>query len=997
MPHPHTIAPMSHFNAVLLVHGAWCQGFDNQATVRSSKDRQNTAKGDGRHGKAVTVLHGAGQASESTPQSHRESVTKKTAKPKAYCAYCESTEHYLSQCSDVAKLSKDQLKEWIQAAQCTLKKPCNICQGKHLLALHEINVRADRPNKDPTVKEESCLTSSTADTLCLDRPGTGHRVMLKVVPVLLHYGEKSLDTFAILDDGSERTMLLPVAAKSLGIRGTAAPRSGAFTASRLSLAQHTYPIDRLQRKFKHLRGLPLPAFNEVKPTLLIDSDQPHLITPVEPVRLGPPGLGGHFKALCSSWGGHLSLHNACSPLTDELFKHVERLWKVDTLPHQREKEVTRSKQDKQAIVLLEANTIRTDVDGVLRYATPLLRHTGMPQLHAPKESVMPLLRSTERRLLRNPEQADAYKSEMQKLIEAGVYLGQTLNQYLLPGPAIGASLLGVLVRFREQPVAVSGDIKGMFHQVRLLPDDGPLLRFLWRDLKANEPPRVFEWQVLPFGTTCSPCCATYALHRHVIDYSKPNDNLRFSSVSTTGEAKLLVDRLRDLLASAGFQLCQWACNDPSVLSHLPQDARSESLDLWLAQDKSNPLESTLGLSWNWQRDSLGYKHRPVVYETPTLRNIYKVVATQYDTLGYLLSFSTRAKLIIRKLWDKQRGWDDSNLPSDLLQAWSSWEAKLKHLPCVAFPRAYVPVDVNQEGVTRELHIFADASEQAYGAVAYMRTEDADCHIHLSFILARSRVAPKRMHSIPRLELCAALVAAQLACVLERELTLLLLSYLTLKVACTVLWSDSTTVLTWLHSQSCRYKVFVGARVAEIQELTESCVWRYVDTANNPVDDLTRGKALESLVEPSRWSHGPPFLLQSADTEPPEDNIELRKAAFCGVAATSPETTSAEFQTWQALIDATAQEIQPLSSTPSAAEYQQAEVTALQRAQEQSFPADYSLLTAGKPVLARSSLLTLAPEMDKATGLIRVGGGDSDDLRVKGMFHRTLLSSIPPIQ
>lgn len=105
------------------------------------------------------------------------------------------------------------------------------------------------------------------------------------------------------------------------------------------------------------------------------------------------------------------------------------------------------------------------------------------------------------------------------------------------------------------------------------------------------------------------------------------------SVRTTAEAKLLVDQFRNLLASAGFQLRQWACNDPSVLSHLPPEARSESLDLWLAQDKSNALESTLGLSWNWQTNSLGYKHRPVVYETRTLKNIYKVVATQCDPLS----------------------------------------------------------------------------------------------------------------------------------------------------------------------------------------------------------------------------------------------------------------------------------------------------------------------------------------------------------------------------
>ncbi|XP_017564706.1 uncharacterized protein LOC108434232 [Pygocentrus nattereri] len=363
-------------------------------------------------------------------------------------------------------------------------------------------------------------------------------------------------------------------------------------------------------------------------------------------------------------------------------------WQLDAIPQQHNREVTRSKQDQQAVAMLKAKTIRIQVGGILRYATPLLRHANMPLLHAPRESVMPILRSSERRLLKEPTWAEAYKHEMQKLIEAGAvrevtqettlreewyiphhldshnrkdclvfncshqYLGQTLNQYLLPGPTLCASLMGVLVRFRQYPIAVSGDIKGMFHQVHLLPEDRPLLRFLWRNLKVDEPPRTFEWQVLPFGTTCSPCCATYVLQHHVATHSQPGETLQFivnncfymdnclQSVRTPGEAKLMVDRLRDLMASAGFELRQWACNDPNVLSHLPQEARSESLDLWLAQDKCNPLESNFGLNWNWEADSLGYKHRPVRYEATTLRNIYRVLATQYDPLGYLLPFST---------------------------------------------------------------------------------------------------------------------------------------------------------------------------------------------------------------------------------------------------------------------------------------------------------------------------------------------------------------------
>ncbi len=75
------------------------------------------------------------------------------------------------------------------------------------------------------------------------------------------------------------------------------------------------------------------------------------------------------------------------------------------------------------------------------------------------------------------------------------YEGQNLNELLIPGPTLSPTLLAVLLRFREHSTAISSDIRGMFHQVRLLPVDKPLLRFLWKDIALEQAPDVYQWQV----------------------------------------------------------------------------------------------------------------------------------------------------------------------------------------------------------------------------------------------------------------------------------------------------------------------------------------------------------------------------------------------------------------------------------------------------------------------------------------------------------------------
>lgn len=341
----------------------------------------------------------------------------------------------------------------------------------------------------------------------------------------------------------------------------------------------------------------------------------------------------------------------------------------------------------------------------------------------------------------------------------------------------------------------------MFHQVCLLPEDQPLLHFLWRDGEREQSPDVCGWRVLPFGTTCSLCCATYALQRHVQEHSEGNEDVVQSvlqsfyvdnclqSLQSQDQARQLVDKMRALLASGGFDMRQWSSNVPEVISHLPPEAKSVGCELWLTVNKTDPQESTLGLQWHCRSDTLGYKHRTIPATEPTMRYVYRVLASQYDPLGYIIPYTTRAKVLVQALWRKERGWDEP-IEDSLLPIWQAWESKPPHLQHITLPRCYT-ADVHTDDPI-EVHIFCDASEKAHGAVAYMRVEDDEGRIQVAFVMARSRVAPKKQLSIPRLELCAALSVAQLAKVLHTELTLM--------VEKTTLWTDSTTVLHWIQSE-----------------------------------------------------------------------------------------------------------------------------------------------------------------------------------------------------
>ncbi|CAI5690178.1 unnamed protein product [Oreochromis niloticus] len=336
--------------------------------------------------------------------------------------------------------------------------------------------------------------------------------------------------------------------------------------------------------------------------------------------------------------------------------------------------------------------------------------------------------------------------------------------------------------------------------------------------------------------------------------------------------------------------------------------------------------------------------------------------------------------------------------SDHPRCHNSASSRLPFLPRTATCR---PDGCGPASCWSRLGSHTPASDQAHRG-SYL-TEQWSFLRHRIVKLDSMRRAEHRTAGRMGLELCGALSGAHLSHLLRNELTL--------DIKRIVLWSDSTTVLTWLRSESCHFKVFVSTRVAEIQELTHSNTWRYVDSAQNPADDITCGKSLLKLTRPNSWIQGPPFLLLSPEQWPPEPSgtlaeppgpSELCKETFCGVSTTFDPPTSnfSKCDTWTQLLETAITQLHGAAKgggTSSAYDYIQAEMRVVREAQQENFLEEYQLFKQGKSTSRSSRLLALSPEFDHENEVIRVGGRlrRSEDLAFPNS-HPLVLDPTHPI-
>lgn len=709
-------------------------------------------------------------------------------------------------------------------------------------------------------------------------------------------------------------------------------------------------------KYEHLRKLKAElAYENERPSLLIGQDNWGLIVTRRIIkgRRNEPAasltsLGWVLHGDSETNATTVNFVNHCrASRTEDIEQMIKNHFDIESIGVQPRR--PSNDADGRALAVLERTTRRM-ADG--RIESGLLWKSDEETLPYNRDQALVRLKSIERKLNRNVEHKKEYAAQLDHLVECGYaeeapstttpgrtfYLphfavthptkkkmrivfdaaarfgGKSLNDALLSGPDLLQSLFGVLLRFRQGPVAVVADIKEMFLQIRIRQEDRDSLRYLWRGGDANNEIKAYRMTSVIFGAASSPATAIFAKNANAKHYEKEHPEAAraiirnhymddyLQSFESTKEASRISSTVDEIHRKAGFELRQWASNKEEIFSQTiaSQEKRKE---VSIGEE-----EKTLGLRWRVKEDVLtfnvGLRNTPpdVISgeRAPTKREVTSAVMSTFDPMGLVAPVLIGGKRLIQHIWRTGANWDEA-IDETSTEMWAEYLEDLKSLEGLTIPRWLAT-----GGNTGELHTFTDASETAYAAISYWRSQSSDGEVHVSLIAAKVRVTPLKPVSIPRLELQAALLGARLAATIASETDL--------NINRKVYWSDSTTVLQWMKSDPRRFKAFVAHRLAEIEESTNPREWRWVPTKENPADDATR-KLIKPFTNASRWYRGPNFLYAPEnewpvkkiyDNKPSEEEIK-KKETVAAVRTTTEEVLPdpEKFSSWTRLLRTTA--------------------------------------------------------------------------------------------
>ncbi|XP_055590571.1 uncharacterized protein LOC129742669 [Uranotaenia lowii] len=643
---------------------------------------------------------------------------------------------------------------------CERKVACNVngCNYLHHWLLHDDS------------KHKSASSSMPRETCNAHHYPVGG-VLLKYIPVTLRGKGKSIDTYAFFDGGSTCTLMEHSLYEDLQLDGETHPlcinwtgghgryEAGSIqcsvdiigirspqkifnipkvhTVPSLDLPPQTLSVSDMKKSFHHLCNIPVDAYTNAKPRILLGIDNVRLEHPLdsrEGLEHEPTAvltrLGWVIYGPCATKGfdesaGDRRVRNYHICQCDELHLAVKNFFSLDSLGIKSNYKETMSKDDERALMLLQSNTVRAGRS----YETCLLWRYDTVSLPDSKNMAKKRHSCLEKRLLREPATAAAMQEKILDYESKGYirkispkeevdfagrtwYLpifpvynpnkpaklrivwdaaakvgGVSLNSFLLKGPDQVKPLPSILQRFREYRVAVTGDVREMFHQVRMNKEDQHCQRFLWNDGKPGKEPIVYLMQVMTFGASCSPSSAQYvknlnakrfieqypAAVRAIEEDTYVDDML--ISVETEEEAVVLSKAVRLIHADGGFEIRGWLSNCSSVMDAMgEQNCTQKSLDV----SSELATEKILGMWWNTTNDCFTFKVPSRCkeellsgVEIPTKREVLRILMLIYDPLGLLANVLMYLKVLLQEIWRSGISWD-SQITAAHFTKWQTW-------------------------------------------------------------------------------------------------------------------------------------------------------------------------------------------------------------------------------------------------------------------------------------------------------------------------------------
>lgn len=454
--------------------------------------------------------------------------------------------------------------------------------------------------------------------------------------------------------------------------------NGALVVDHLNITQQKVNLVDVKSKWPHLKDINVPEASSCDVSLLIGSDCLDIILPIETRPRGTP-VGIRTKlgwTITGSLPGYIRssecvFHAYVRSPDEELHNQVKSWWRSEEFGCKYDVESQRSVEDEHAMRTLEETTRK--VGG--RYEVPLLWKKNSESMQNNRAVAEHRLTLLERRLQRDSNLAETYKETIHSDLQKGYvkrlnpdeiqseerqwylshhpvlnpnkpgkvrrvcdaacrYQGASLNDNLITGLDLLNSLTGILMRFREERIALSADIEAMFNQVALPKDNQPVLRFLWRDSPDAET-EIYQYQRHIFGAKCAPTCCNYALRRNAKDneHEFPDASAAIRSVDSVATAVKLCNELVGLCQREKFRLTKWISNDRCVIQKIPEAERAASVKT-MEESTDMPGERELGVGWNTQQDSFVFIVKPK-HPAHTRRQLLSVIASLFDPLGFL--------------------------------------------------------------------------------------------------------------------------------------------------------------------------------------------------------------------------------------------------------------------------------------------------------------------------------------------------------------------------